>query len=297
VSYLLSFLLMLGQAPAFAATRAPAPGAPSSADALAPAVASLQMQFEGDIANTNLSLLAPPKVGAVDATVTEASFLAAAPLDLSRSGRLVHAKDYYVVSTDRVPAVAATQEVHVDVNLETQHVDVTTVIGFHEAFDGRAGRPSIQGLTIENVVEIPLAEYRQAVDAPVPQQAFQELAQKLEARELEVSHTRVTLPNGHRTSFRGSEVTLGQALDRAMRSVPGPQISFGCVKGCIQNAGIKIGIGGTICLISVVAVCAASCLLIGPACIECFQLGFLSCNIGVGAIFIVGVIECLLRCR
>jgi hypothetical protein len=300
VSHLLTLLLALGQAPAFAASPAPAsvPAGQATADALAPAVTSLQMQFEADLAATSLSLVAPPKVGAVDDMVSQVSFLAAAPLDLSRSGRLVHAKDYYLVSNARVPAVATTQEVRVDVDVEKQHVDVTTLIGFDEAFDGREGRPAIQGLKIENVVEVPLEEYRRAVGAAVPQQAFQELGRKLEAQESQVSRTSVILPDGRRTTFRGSEMTLAQAVDRAIRGGnAGLKVSFGCVRDCLQRAGIRIGIGQAVCLIGVVGVCGASCFIVGPACIACFQTGFLACNIGVGAIAIVAIVECLLRCR
>jgi hypothetical protein len=295
---LLSSLLTLGQVPAFAASQAPASDTASAptADALAPALASLQMQFEGDAVHTNLSLAAPPKVGKVGDGITQVSFVAAAPLDLSRSGRLLHAREYYLVSTDGAPAVASTQEVHVDVNLETRHVDVTTTIGFHEAFDGRAGRPSVQGLTIENVVEIPLEEYRQAANAPMPQQAFQELTRRLAARESEVSHTTVTMPDGRRSSFRGAGMTLGQAVDGAVRGNIGPKVSFGCVKRCFLEVNERISLPKAICIAAVVVGCGASCFFVGPACIECFQIGFLGCSIGVGVVEIVRIIQCLLHC-
>ena len=292
VSYVLTLLLTVGHAPAFAA-----PGKPT-ADALAPQVTSLQMQFETELVDTNLTLVGGPKIGTGGDTVSQVAFLATAPMDLSRSGRLVHAKEYYFVSTEHVPVVAATQDVQVDVNLEKQHVDVTTRLGFHEAFNGRDGHPLLQGLAIENVIEIPLEEYRQVVNAAAPQKAFQELSQKLQAQEAQISRTTVILPNGHRTTFRGTEMTLAQGLDRVIRSGDAmTQVSLSCVKRCMERAGVQIGWGGAACLIGVVVVCGASCFIIGPACVACFQAGFLGCNIGVGGITIVALIECLLRCR
>jgi hypothetical protein len=265
VSYLLTLLMTLGQAPAFAAS--PAPAGKPIVDALAPEVISLQQQFEAELANTNLSLIGPPKVGAGGETVSQVTFLATAPLDLSQSGRLVHAKEYYFVSTDRIPAVAATQEARVDVNLETRHVDVTTVLGFHEAFNGGDGSLSLQGFKIENVIEIPLEEYRQVVSAAVPEQAFQELSKKLQAQESKISRTTITMPDGRSTTVRGTQ-TIAQALDRAIRGSDAmTQVSFRCVKRCMERAGIQIGWGGVACLIGVVAVCGASCLIIGPACV------------------------------
>jgi hypothetical protein len=294
VSCLLTFLLSLGQAPAFAAS--PAPSKPT-ADILAPEVAALQVQFEAELAGTKLSLAGPARVGAGGDTVSQVTFLAVAPQDLSRSGRLLHVKDHYL-TTDAVPAVAATQDIRVDVNLEAQHVDVTTVIGFDEAFNGRDGRPLLQGLKIENVVEIPLDEYRQAASAAVPQEAFQELARKLEARESEVSRTTVIAQDGRRTSFRGAEMTIAQALDRAARGGGATtQVSWGCVRGCIERAGQRIGLGQIICIIGVIGFCGGACLIVGPVCIGCFQPGLLACGIGGGAIGIVAIIECLLRCR
>jgi hypothetical protein len=148
------------------------------------------------------------------------------------------------------------------------------------------------------VIDIPLEEYRRVVNAPVPQKAFQELSEKVQAQEAKLSHTTVILPNGQRTTFRGTDLTVGQALDRAIgRSDATTQLSLSCVRDCLRRAAIKIGWGQAACLIGVVTVCGASCLIIGPACVACFQAGFLGCNIGVGGIFIVGIIDCLLRCR
>jgi hypothetical protein len=294
VSYLLTLLLTLGQAPAFAASAAPA-GKPT-VDVLASEVTSLQTRFQAELANTNLSLVGAPKVEGRGEPVSHVTFLATAPLDLSRSGRLVHAKEYYLASTDRVSTVAATQEVQVDVNLETQHVDVTTVLGFNEAFDGRDGHPLLQGLKIENVVEIPLEEYRQAASAAEPQQAFQELAQKLQARETAISHTTVTLPNGRRTTFRGTEMTLGQALNRAIRGSDAmTQVSWRCVRACFEDVNMRLSLPRALCAAAVVAGCGTSCFFVGPACIACFQYGFIGCGIGVQAVLIVRLIQCLLN--
>ena len=295
VSYLLTLLLTAGQGPAFAASAA-APGKPTE-DALASEVTSLQMQFEAELANTGLSLVGTPKVDAGGPSVAQVHFLATAPLDLSRSGRLVHAKEYYVVSNDRLPSVAATQEVRVDVNLETQRVDVTTLLGFHEAFNGRDGHPSLQGLEIENVVEIPLEEYRRAVSAAVPQKAFQELTQKLQAQESQISHTTVTLPNGRHTTFRGTEMTLGQALNGALRASDATtQVSWRCVRDCFADVNIRLSLPRALCAAAIVAACGTSCFFVGPACIACFQAGFIGCSIGVGAVFVVRLIQCMRNC-
>jgi len=272
VKVALALLLALSGTPAFAAPSV-RPG---------PATA-LEAQFGLETAGAGL-VVAPADLQQ-EADLSQLTLLATGPLDLSRSGRLLHQRQHVLTPQGRV---VATQDSAITVDAENGRLDITSALAFGEGIGEYAGEPSLRGLKLEAALTLPLDEYRQALSDPDPIEAVQALGRRLSLHQQEILRTTVTAPSGVAISFSGEEMSLEQALekilpdDASLARGPQPSFSIGCIRHCLAQLGVGIGFFQLICIGTAVVRCANLCSVLPPipaGCIVCLTAVFAQCGV------------------
>jgi hypothetical protein len=299
----LTVLLVLGEAPAWAATKAPVNAA------------ALETQFRREVAAWGLNAARAEVQHESD--LSQVRLLATSPLDLSQSRSLLHERQSVLTPGGRA---VASQDSHVRVNREHGRIEVSTRLSLAEGIGDYAGRPELRGFKVEAVLAIPLDQYSQAMNAETKEQGLHALTREVNARQKELYRTTITAPNGETVSFAGDEMTLEQALQKlmpdaahdahGMGTAAGPADPHGpvtnkicvcCIRTCLARLGANVSIWQLLCLATAVGRCARVCEVLPPSgvpygCVACLAAVFSQCSVRVSIDAIRQFARCIRGC-